>query len=135
MISYVVLGVSALFSVLGLGLLSMGALFIAWLVCARPMIAGNDPLKQRHGFWVKRTAIYALVAHFLITVFLITEMSIAIRSGEAQGIVAAFFAHYVIDHVSEFLIGGWIAFRALKGGLNLGDAKCPVGRELAALAE
>lgn len=135
MVGYVVLGISALLSIFGLGLLSMGALLIAWLILAGPMMADPDTLKQRHGLWLKRTAIYALIAHSVVTVFLVTEMAVAIQSGEAHGIIGAFFAHYILDHASEFVIGAWIGFRTLKGGLNFSDAKCPVGQKMPALAE
>ncbi|KXS55586.1 MAG: hypothetical protein AWU57_35 [Marinobacter sp. T13-3] len=131
MIGYILIGVAAGMSLFGFGILAMIVLIGAIVQTGAARKASSaDHRTLIHAQYVRRVAITALCAHLAITVFLVTEMVLAINSGEAGGIVQAFVAHYLIDHVSEFVIGAWTAYRAIKGGLHFGEQKAPCGSAL-----
>lgn len=127
MIGYGFLGAAALLSLLGAGLMALVILTLTLVVAVRVMRNSGEPAAILHAAHIRKTAWVGLVLHLLLLVHLILEMRLAIQTGEAQSVAAAFFVRYVVDHVVEFAIGVFLAVRSVKGVLNLGESRCPKG--------
>lgn len=125
-IGYGLLGFASIASLLGHGFLTVMILIIGYVV-AKIFINHNDVFSFSHWSWIAKAAIVAILIHFAVTAFLITEVFITIDRGE--GFFEALLAHYLIDHIVEFTIGVWLLYKTIKGVIYMSKQK-PIGNKV-----
>ncbi|KKL87975.1 hypothetical protein LCGC14_1929340 [marine sediment metagenome] len=120
MVLYGFLGVATLFGYFGLGLISVGFLVAVWALSSSPI----DSLADSHRAWISATAKVGVLAHLALVTIIALKIWLVVSNG-GEGWLQALVAHWLIDHLGEAMISVWLAYRSLKGGINLSQGRTP----------
>lgn len=125
--SYIFLGIAALTSMLGMGLVSLGFLVVLYFVSES--LAGNrSGLSEGHRLYARKTARVGIFVHVLVALIFFGRAGYMMFAGGGFEVMAKIgVLYFIFDHIVEFILGVWLAVKAIRGVLWFNQNKLPNG--------